>query len=172
MYSASNMLAKAKGNNFTAGEGNESYKLYYRNVYLKSDHWKLLREEKLNISPCCEKCGTTLSLDVHHKEYRGLYDVKLKDLQTLCRVCHDKTHVKLQKKKKKNKRNRKSNFEQRQIELLRRDPTKVNEILSRYYRRKSNHAHLSEKNKQRQIKFDNTVDFEFKYMNTYVSVHY
>ncbi len=174
MYSATNMLAKARGNNFTLGEGSEIYRLYYRNVYLKSDHWKFLREEKLSISPYCEKCGTSLSLDVHHKEYRGLYDVKIKDLQTLCRVCHDKTHAKIQKKKnrKNNKHIRRSNNELRNIELMRRDPRKVKEVLDRLYRKKANHAHLSEKNKKRQAKFDKIVDFDFKYMNTYVSVHY
>ena len=98
--------------------------------------------------------------------------MKIKDLQTLCRYCHNKANGKIQKKKCKKNKNRRSNFERRQIELMRRDPEKVNEVLNRYYRRKSNHAHLSEKNKQRQAKFDSTIDFDFKYMNTYVSVHY
>ena len=91
MYSASSMLAKARdGNVYYPYKRNA--KAYYRNVYLNSDHWKNLRKEKLAQSPRCEKCKTYLSLDVHHKEYRNLYDVSLKDLQTLCRLCHDKEH--------------------------------------------------------------------------------
>lgn len=173
MYSATNMLAKARGNNFTSGEDREVYRFYYRNIYLKSDHWKFLREEKLRISPCCEKCGTSLSLDVHHKEYRGLYDVKIKDLQTLCRMCHDKTHAKIQKKKRKHTKHvRRSNIERRNIELMRRDPRKVKEVLDRLHRRRSKSVYISDKNKHRQAKIDKIIDFDFKYMNTYVSVHY
>lgn len=172
MYSASKMLAKARGNSFTCGGNKESYRLYYRNVYLKSDHWKLLREEKLNISPCCEICGSSLSLDVHHKEYRGLYDVKVKDLQTLCRVCHDKTHAKIEKRKhnKKHKAQKRIDAKARRLEIMRRDPRKVAKALRIYYKYENLRNHLSPKNRKRKLNFDKK--YLFREMNTYVSIHY
>src|ERR1035437_5576370 len=57
---------------------------YYRNVYLRSEHWKNLRKEKKKLNPVCEVCGSKKKLDVHHINYRMLYDVLLEDLQTLC----------------------------------------------------------------------------------------
>jgi 5-methylcytosine-specific restriction endonuclease McrA len=65
----------------------------YRSVYLKSDHWKSLRSEKLSQTPYCEECESKNVLDVHHKKYKNLYDVLTEDLQTLCRRCHTKKHV-------------------------------------------------------------------------------
>ncbi len=65
---------------------------YYREIYLKSDHWKELRSRKLQQVKCCERCGRTWFLDVHHLRYRNLYDVELCDLQVLCRRCHKKVH--------------------------------------------------------------------------------
>jgi len=65
---------------------------YYRTVYLKSDHWKALKAAKLKANPFCEKCGANYLLDVHHLNYRNLYDVLLSDVQTLCRGCHHLEH--------------------------------------------------------------------------------
>lgn len=67
---------------------------YYRHVYLKSEHWANLRLEKLaSVDAKCERCGERdLSNDVHHVNYRNLYDVELSDLLCLCRKCHDLTH--------------------------------------------------------------------------------
>lgn len=65
---------------------------YYRAIYLKSDHWKQLRLKKLAKNPNCEKCNKSGRVDVHHKEYRNLYDVTIDDLQTLCREHHDEIH--------------------------------------------------------------------------------
>jgi hypothetical protein len=79
-------------------------KHFYRNVYLKSDHWKNLREEKLEQVTACETCKTTCSLDVHHDNYRGLYDVRLTDLRVLCRKCHDDEHTKKSSQTKLQKR--------------------------------------------------------------------
>ena len=66
---------------------------HYREVYLKSDHWKNLRERKLQETPYCERCDRSgIKLDVHHKVYRQLYDVTLCDLISLCRRCHSILH--------------------------------------------------------------------------------
>lgn len=67
---------------------------YYRKVYLKSDHWRGLRNAKLaERGAKCELCGyQSPHNDVHHLRYRKLYQVSLMDLRVLCRVCHDETH--------------------------------------------------------------------------------
>lgn len=67
---------------------------YYRNVYLKSDHWKLLRLEKL--LRCKEKCSVcrvqSKNNDVHHIFYKNLENVQMCDLKVLCRQCHEIVH--------------------------------------------------------------------------------
>ena len=122
MYSASNKLANAMRYNLQKGSPRRGSKRkskdkkrfyftdqeFYRNTYLKSDHWKELRGRKLLESPVCEKCGKSDELDVYHLRYRELYNVCLWDLQTLCRGCHIKEHEKIDKKKKR-KRSRGQN---------------------------------------------------------------
>lgn len=66
---------------------------YYRGIYLKSKHWFGPKKAKLFYVKSCEQCGSKSNLDVHHKEYRNLYDVELPDLMILCRSCHDKFHA-------------------------------------------------------------------------------
>jgi 5-methylcytosine-specific restriction endonuclease McrA len=90
MYSSSNILSNANENFYIQKKN----KYFYRNVYLHSDHWKNLRKEKLVQISICEKCKTIHNLDVHHINYKGLYDVKLSDLQVLCRKCHEEEHIK------------------------------------------------------------------------------
>ncbi len=65
---------------------------YYRKEYLKSDHWRALKKRKLSVNNNCERCQSKKSLDVHHLDYKNLYDVELTDLETLCRKCHLKEH--------------------------------------------------------------------------------
>lgn len=65
---------------------------YYRKEYLKSEHWRKLKWSKIKSSPFCADCGSTKHLDVHHLNYRNLYDVELTDLLVLCRACHHKRH--------------------------------------------------------------------------------
>lgn len=73
-------------------EWTTDHQIWYRTVYLKSDHWKQLRENKLKSSPICEKCKRRKAVDVHHLNYRQLFDVGLDDLQSLCRPCHHAEH--------------------------------------------------------------------------------
>lgn len=72
---------------------------FYRNTYLKSDDWKVLRASKIShVNGRCNLCGLkSASNDVHHVKYRRLYDVKLTDLRVLCRPCHDWVHDLLEK---------------------------------------------------------------------------
>lgn len=74
---------------------------YYRECYLKSDHWKNLRAKKLAVNPVCQRCGSDQRVDVHHLRYRQLYDVGLVDLLSLCRRCHDYEHAILEQDRQK-----------------------------------------------------------------------
>ncbi len=65
---------------------------YYREEYLKSEHWKNLKSSKLSANPFCQSCGGNSCLDVHHIRYRDLFNVELSDLLTLCRNCHETLH--------------------------------------------------------------------------------
>lgn len=71
---------------------------FYREVYLKSEHWQNLRLQKLVEADClCLRCGKqSQSNDVHHLCYKNLYDVTTLDLVVLCRDCHDFVHEKLE----------------------------------------------------------------------------
>jgi hypothetical protein len=68
---------------------------FYRNTYLKSDHWKNLRLERLVMSKCCcSSCGVkSTNNDVHHITYStSLWQVKVDDIRVLCRDCHERVH--------------------------------------------------------------------------------
>jgi 5-methylcytosine-specific restriction endonuclease McrA len=75
----------------------------YRNEYLRSNHWRELRRRKLKETPLCENCGNGLHVELHHINYKNLYDVELSDLKTLCRKCHIKAHVIILPTKRKKK---------------------------------------------------------------------
>lgn len=63
--------------------------------YLLSEHWRLLRGAKLQISSRCEICKSREELEVHHKVRRGSwYNSKIQDLQTLCHHHHMMEHAK------------------------------------------------------------------------------
>jgi hypothetical protein len=67
---------------------------WYRDVYLKSEDWQNLRAAIIALhNGRCYGCGCrSLSVDVHHIQYRKLFDVKTSDLRPLCRTCHDIIH--------------------------------------------------------------------------------
>jgi len=67
---------------------------WYRNTYLKSEHWSNLRLFKLgSVDAKCNLCGVRdLSNDVHHIVYKKLYDIELGDLVVVCRGCHKEVH--------------------------------------------------------------------------------
>lgn len=108
MYTASSILVKArtyfiskanrdnKSKIFVKKKGKLNYYLgdraFYRKEYLKSDHWKHLRKRKLELNPICERCYCNIFIEPHHIVYKNLYDVKLSDLQSLCRRCHTLIH--------------------------------------------------------------------------------
>ena len=79
---------------------------WYREVYLYSAHWLQLRIRKLvHAQRKCQRCGVGGSLDIHHKNYRDIYDVGMDDLEALCRTCHQlEHHIKPAPKKAKPKK--------------------------------------------------------------------
>jgi hypothetical protein len=74
----------------------EQYKAgeHYLNVYVKylrSLYWKRIRLEVLKRDKfACVKCGSKKDLHVDHIKYGPWGDENIVDLQTLCRVCHQK----------------------------------------------------------------------------------
>lgn len=76
---------------------------WYREVYLKSVHWKQLRLNTLQSQGriCC-KCGSMKRLQVHHLTYARLWKELPTDLIVVCRSCHEKLHgIQHQKQKRK-----------------------------------------------------------------------
>lgn len=62
-------------------------------AYLQSEHWKALRELKLEEGgQMCHACGKSDSLQVHHINYRNWIDCELEDLLVLCAICHKQLH--------------------------------------------------------------------------------
>ena len=66
-------------------------------VYLRTAHWRQVRLQALKRAQYqCERCPARGRLDVHHTTYAHLGQEQryLKDLQVLCRPCHDRAHGK------------------------------------------------------------------------------
>lgn len=88
---------------------------YYRNVYLKSGHWRAFRLKALEAAlwvceyPDCSAVDHRApmlpgglgpgwhyeSLDIHHLTYENLWHEKLKDVSVLCR----RHHIMIEKEK-------------------------------------------------------------------------
>ena len=66
----------------------------YREHYLQSRHWYLMREKKLRaVKGACEDCGRRAT-EIHHKHYRSLGGERTDDLVALCSSCHRLRHRK------------------------------------------------------------------------------
>lgn len=72
---------------------------WYRNVYLRSPHWKKLRRRALMYAGHkCITCGSKVRLEVHHLRYvdeRGksiLWHERMSDLAVLCHKHHRGFH--------------------------------------------------------------------------------
>src|SRR5688500_6936182 len=63
--------------------------------YLRSNHWRDLRLQKLSLMPRCENCGDDTYLHVHHVDYKDLLSCTVEDLVVLCEGCHDDLHTAL-----------------------------------------------------------------------------
>lgn len=66
---------------------------WYRNIYLRSKHWRSLRAAKLeDVGHRCQRCRRRQELEVHHLHYQTLWHERLTDLEVLCRRCHENHH--------------------------------------------------------------------------------
>lgn len=62
--------------------------------YLLTKWWRNRRLERIRVAGWqCEECGEKRALQVHHLHYRSLWREKDKDLQVLCRECHEGKHA-------------------------------------------------------------------------------
>jgi 5-methylcytosine-specific restriction endonuclease McrA len=60
-------------------------------MYLRTKWWQSLRQAALERdNNQCVLCGSQMSLHVDHKWYPGFGEEGLVDVQTLCRVCHQR----------------------------------------------------------------------------------
>mgnify|MGYP001610085841 CR=1 FL=1 len=65
--------------------------------YLNSKDWKEKRAIKLRNKKYCSVCGIKEKIDIHHLQYKNLFDVNSRDLLRLCRTCHFTFHELLKK---------------------------------------------------------------------------
>jgi hypothetical protein len=83
-------------------ESGLSMKDWYRQIYLKSDHWRQIRVKALAASNfSCSGCGYKDMLQVHHLTYSNLGDESVEDLMALCSRCHGLAHDLLKEMKEK-----------------------------------------------------------------------
>lgn len=69
-------------------------KLWYRQIYLKSPHWKFLSKIAYStLGRVCKDCGSTKRLQLHHLNYDNLWKEDIhRDLVVVCATCHAKRH--------------------------------------------------------------------------------
>ena len=70
-------------------------RLWYRRLYLRSNHWRILSRATREARGKCEACYRKLDiscLHAHHLTYKRLWFERPSDLQVLCRECHRKAH--------------------------------------------------------------------------------
>lgn len=66
---------------------------FYRDVYLKSEPWKQVRNKKAKHHDTCAACGASGPLDAHHLIYpKNILKTKARHLRMVCRRCHDAIH--------------------------------------------------------------------------------
>lgn len=78
-----------------------THKMLSYNQYLKTTHWKRIRQAKILIEQAkCTPCGSTYSykyddlidLHVHHLHYRNIGCERYEDIRLLCRQHHEELH--------------------------------------------------------------------------------
>lgn len=84
-----------------------SKRQWYRTIYLHSEHWDKLREQKTARDGKRCKCGRKEFLHCHHIRYRSIFNVTLDDLQWMCKKCHKAEHRKLKQDRRERRELRK-----------------------------------------------------------------
>ena len=72
--------------------------MYNYKKYLKSEDWTAKRQLKNKRRKHCGICGAK-KVEIHHLNYKNLYDVEQKDLRRLCHRCHFLVHKLLKERK-------------------------------------------------------------------------
>lgn len=71
----------------------EDRKIWYREVYLLSEEWKIKRQKVINrCNNICEGCGEKKVTQVHHITYDHIGNELLFELVGLCDDCHSIAH--------------------------------------------------------------------------------
>lgn len=66
--------------------------------YIQSEDWKLKRSEVLlRDNNLCQVCKKDAAEEVHHITYDNLFNEKLEDLLSVCKICHKEIHSQLKK---------------------------------------------------------------------------
>jgi ssDNA-binding Zn-finger/Zn-ribbon topoisomerase 1 len=64
--------------------------------YLKTKYWRGFRASVLSRRRYCQKCGILRTnktiFNIHHINYKNLFNEKDEDIIVLCQDCHKKTH--------------------------------------------------------------------------------
>jgi hypothetical protein len=76
------------------GRRHQSCRQQYREVYLRSAHWRTFRHDWWVAHPLarCTDCGAGHPLDLHHLTYERRGHERQGDVIPLCRHCHDVRH--------------------------------------------------------------------------------
>lgn len=73
--------------------------------YLNSRYWINFKRDYFKHFPkTCIICGSTDKVQLHHKNYKHLYNEDYEDVICLCRFCHAKKHGKKELKKSKRRK--------------------------------------------------------------------
>lgn len=64
-----------------------------QDAYYTTSHWKNMSRKRREFdgNSCCQ-CGNKEDLEVHHWKYELFSEDYLRDLTTLCKTCHSRTH--------------------------------------------------------------------------------
>lgn len=75
----------------------KGYQWFYRNVYLRTPHWRFVRWIKRRLGYRCRDCDSHFRLDLHHLSYDHKWweFIYLNDVVWLCRQHHFAEHERL-----------------------------------------------------------------------------
>lgn len=65
---------------------------WYRNWYLKSDHWHRFAHKRKRVKKVCQDYGQGGVLDCHHLNYDHIWHERARDVVVVCRSCHNIRH--------------------------------------------------------------------------------
>jgi hypothetical protein len=90
------MITDLFGNSTGDTQPEKSFEEQYTE-YINSPTWKRIRDEKIkSVNGRCERCGLSkwsVTLTVHHRDYKHFKRERLEDLEVLCKKCHEGADV-------------------------------------------------------------------------------